>query len=268
MNVNNLLNFLELHFPSRFAMKDDKFGLEVQTGTLELNNLLVCYEINEQVIEEAVGMNCQLILTYHPFIYFPISRLYSTERMGKLLTLIIRNGISVVSLHTRFDTYKYGSNYILAKALGLEIDSFLEENNEDAEFGMGIIGHFSNKILTKTFLEKVYGVTKSVLKYTEGNSKYISKVGIVAGSGKEFINQAIAKELDAFISADISYHYFHSANDRLWLVDAGHWETEQFIAAAITEFLKRNLDINSINIIQSQINTNPIKYFGILNIEN
>ncbi|HOV92017.1 MAG TPA: Nif3-like dinuclear metal center hexameric protein [Candidatus Kapabacteria bacterium] len=263
MNIYNLLDFLEVHFPARFAMKNDKFGLEIQISSFEIDNILVCYEINEQIIEEAKTLDCQLILTYHPLIYFPIERLYFWEHPGKLLTMIIDSKISVISLHTRFDTYQYGSNYLFAKALGLEIDKFLEPNNENNEYGMGIIGHFNNDISSEEFLEKIQNITQSIIKYTEGSSNFVYKIGIVVGSGKEYLKQAIEKGLDGFITSDVSYHYFHTAKNRIWLIDAGHSETERFIAPAIAEFLKHNINDEKINIHLSQINTNPIKYYNI-----
>ena len=261
MNVYELLNLLEQHFPARFAMQDDIFGLEIQTGDTEISNMLVCYEITEQVIQEAVQLKCQLILTYHPFIYFPIKTINSNDRISSLLTEILKNDISIISIHTRFDTYQYGSNYLFATALGLEIDKFLEPNSENNEFGMGIIGNFKEQLSVDIFLEKIQKITKSILRYSEGNSNLIKSVGIVAGSGKEYIFQALKNHLDAFITGDISYHYFHNANNKLWLIDAGHWETEQFIVPALTEFLKNNINRKKLNIYKSQINTNPIKYY-------
>ena len=83
----------------------------------------------------------------------------------------------------------------------------------------------------------------------------------MAGSGREFISQALENHLDAFITADISYHYFHNTNKKLWLIDAGHWETEQFIVPALTEFLKNKINFDKLNIIQSKINTNPVRYY-------
>ncbi|HPD34104.1 MAG TPA: Nif3-like dinuclear metal center hexameric protein [Bacteroidota bacterium] len=263
MNIFNLLDFLEKHFPARFAIKDDKFGLEIQIGSHEVNNILVCYEINEQVIQEARNLNCQLILTYHPLIYFPIERIYSSERIGKLLTLIIDSKISVISLHTLFDTYKYGSNYLFAKALELEIDEFLEPNNENNDYGMGIIGHFDKEISPEEFLKKIHNITQSSIKYTEGASNFVYRIGVVVGSGKEYLNQAIDKGVDGFITGDVSYHYFHTANKRIWLIDAGHSEMEKFIAPAIADFLKHNINNEQINIYLSQVNTNPIKYYNI-----
>lgn len=261
MNVYELLDFLEQHFPARFAMQDDKNGLEIQIGSVEIKNVLVTHELTEKVIEEAVKLECQLILTYHPFIYFPIKNIYSNDRLGKLLTNIIKNDLSIVSLHTRFDTYNYGSNYLFAKALGLEIDGFLENNKENDNFGMGIIGHLKTPITSEDFLNQISMITKSVLRYSEGNKNQIYKVGIVAGSGKEFLSRAIENNLDAFITSDISYHYFHSTDSKLWLIDPGHYETEQFIVPALTEFLEKNLLNKNINFFQSKINTNPVKYY-------
>ena len=48
----------------------DAVGLQVgfEKGT-ELRNVLLAYEITDEVIEEALGANANLIISYHPLVF-------------------------------------------------------------------------------------------------------------------------------------------------------------------------------------------------------
>ena len=69
----------------------------------------------------------------------------------------------------------------------------------------------------------------------------------------------IKKGADVLISSDFKYHDFFEANNKITLIDIGHYESEQFTKDLIFEFLNKNL-IN-IALHLSNENTNPIKYY-------
>ncbi|MBQ3787449.1 MAG: Nif3-like dinuclear metal center hexameric protein [Bacteroidales bacterium] len=56
----------------------------------------------------------------------------------------------------------------------------------------------------------------------------MTRVALCGGSGASFISDAIAAKADVYITADLKYHDFQRAEGRIILVDAGHYETEQF----------------------------------------
>ena len=261
MNLNFFLEFLENHFPSKYAMPGDKIGLQVHSGKSEIENLLVCYEVTPEVIGEALWNKADTILTFHPLIFHPLQQILQNDRVGKLVSLLILHKISLISLHTRFDVYEFGTSFLFAKELGLSIEKFLLPNQENEKFGMGIIGKFENALPVDVFLDKVYNITKSPLRFAKNNSQKIQRVGIVGGSGTSFLDAALENSLDAMITADASYHTFHAIKGKIALIDAGHYETEQFIVPALAGFLQENLENEFLNITESKIITNPVEYF-------
>ena len=58
---------------------------------------------------------------------------------------------------------------------------------------------------------------------------------------------------------DLKYHDFFRSDNRILLVDAGHFETEFFIKNKLQELLKEK--IPNFAFIRSEINNNPVKYF-------
>jgi putative NIF3 family GTP cyclohydrolase 1 type 2 len=68
----------------------------------------------------------------------------------------------------------------------------------------------------------------------------MKKVAVCGGSGSFLTGKAIAAGADFYVSADIKYHEFFDANDRMVLADIGHWESEQFTTDLLIGFYRRN----------------------------
>ena len=85
------------------------------------------------------------------------------------------------------------------------------------------------------------------------------------GSGSDLLEEAINKNADALITADIKYHTFHTAFKKIWLIDAGHYETEKPILDILQKKLTELLQVNTnIKVIKFNGNTNPIKIYNKL----
>jgi putative NIF3 family GTP cyclohydrolase 1 type 2 len=84
-------------------------------------------------------------------------------------------------------------------------------------------------------------------------------VAVLGGSGSFAIHAAIASGADAFLTADLKYHQFYEAENRLLLADVGHFESERFTKNYIVDYLKEK--ITNFAIILSEENTNPVQYF-------
>ena len=262
MKIEKLLEVVEKVFPVSSAMDGDKLGLQVYPEKREILKLLVTLEITEEVIDEATLNRFDCIITFHPLIYFPLTFLNHTDRIGRLSSLLIKNNISAIAIHTNFDAYINGTSRIFAEKLGLKFDDFLERNINNKDCGMGAIASNNESIGEDIFLNKIQTICKSPLRYVSGAKEEIQKVAIVGGAGISFLQKALDCGADAFITADISYHYFHKAKNLITLIDPGHFEMEQFVPEGIANVLRNICPKNEIETIEvSKINTNPVKYF-------
>ena len=126
------------------------------------------------------------------------------------------------------------------------------------DVGSGMIG--DRKIKFNELLEelKVKFGSKSI-KYTKILNEDINKIAVCGGSGGFLVNDAIKKGADVFITSDLKYHDFFEANNKIVLVDIGHYESEQFTKDLIFEFLNKNLINIALHLTDE--NTNPIKYY-------
>ena len=90
-------------------------------------------------------------------------------------------------------------------------------------------------------------------------NKKIKKVAVLGGSGSFAIEAAKAAGADVFVTADLKYHDFFTAENSILLADIGHYESEQFTKNLLVAYLTKK--ITNFAIILSKTNTNPVKYF-------
>ena len=135
--------------------------------------------------------------------------------------------------------------------------------NTSSEFGLGLVGSLKKPMQFSAFLNIVKRQLRvDTVRHTAGNGRTIRRVAACGGAGSELTDVAITKRADAFITADIRYHEFHHAADKIVLIDAGHYETEHPVVNAVVKRLKREFDNLGmrIPIATSQVSTNPIFY--------
>jgi dinuclear metal center YbgI/SA1388 family protein len=132
--------------------------------------------------------------------------------------------------------------------------------NKSPFIGSGMVGELAETMEELKFLEHVKKTfIVPVIKHTALSGKLIKRVAICGGSGSFLLKQAIARQADAFITADFKYHEYFDVENKLLLVDAGHYETEQFTSEIFYELIKKKFTTFAIHL--SKINTNPINYF-------
>lgn len=261
MNIYKLLDIIEKHFPHDAAMEGDRIGLQLQSGNENILKLLITYELDENVITQAIENKANCIISFHPLIFYPITQITDNDRVGKLTNLLIQNKISLITIHTNFDAHHNGTNKLFSDMLGLEFESHLIPNIHRQGFGMGIVCKPILPIELSDLVKNVSELCCSPLRYCNGKPNHkIERIGIVCGSGADFLDLCLEQNLCAFITADTKYHNYHKANNRLALIDPGHFEMEQFVANGIYRILKKDLsDLEEI--IISNIYTNPVRYF-------
>ena len=136
--------------------------------------------------------------------------------------------------------------------------STLENTNQ--HIGMGMIGELQEEMDEKAFFSHVK--TKMMAKgirHSAFLNKKVRKVAVLGGSGAFAISAAKKAGADVFLTADIKYHQFYEAENKLVIADIGHFETEQFTKNLLVDFLTKKIPNFAITLSESI--TNPIKYF-------
>ncbi|MCY2688067.1 Nif3-like dinuclear metal center hexameric protein [Salinimicrobium sp. TH3] len=132
--------------------------------------------------------------------------------------------------------------------------------NTNQQIGLGMIGELEEEMEEKDFLRQVKEIFRSgIIRHSSLLGKPIKKVAVLGGSGSFAINKAIAAGADIFITADLKYHDFYKAEQRLVLADVGHYESERYTKNLLASFLKKKFA--NFAVVLSNTETNPIKYF-------
>ncbi len=132
-------------------------------------------------------------------------------------------------------------------------------SNTNQSIGSGVIGEWKEAIDEKQFLEKlkdVFGVP--VVRHTALSGKPVKRVALCGGAGSFLIFKALASGADAYITADIKYHEFFDANNRMLLADIGHYESEQFTINLLQEILEQKFP--TFAVLKTAVKTNPVYY--------
>lgn len=230
MTVQNIFDFLNEKFPTDTACDFDNVGLLVGNPCAEVQKAVVALDCTPSAVNTAVSNGAQLMITHHPIIFNPLKQVLA----GSAVYEVIKNGISVISMHTNLDEGLGGVNDCLSSALMLN-----NVTKVAAEDGYILnIGELTFPIhpegLALYIKEKLGGAVKYF-----GADKEIKRVLLCSGSGGSYVEETVKHKCDALITADVKHNQFLDA-ERLGvsLFDAGHFDTEDVITEPLRELLQ------------------------------
>ena len=363
MKVKDVTRLIEELAPLKFQESFDNSGLCVGNPESVVTGALICMDVTEEIVLEAVELKVNLIISHHPVIFSGLKSITGKSAVERIVLKCIKNDIALYSAHTNLDSVLGGVNDKLANVLGLvntsiltpikgqlvKVATFVPNNyadkvrnalfdggagaignysccsfnvsgegtfratskanpfvgkvgelhiesevrieticsridlskviqnliaahpyeepaydiipldNELKSVGLGIIGELENPMDTSDFLRMVKSrLGCDVLRYSKPLAKPIRRVAVLGGSGASFISHAIAQNADAFVTADIKYHNFIDAEDRILLLDAGHFETERFTVDIFYDFITKKM-VN-FAVYKTKHISNPVNY--------
>ncbi len=130
--------------------------------------------------------------------------------------------------------------------------------NKTDRFGSGIIGKLpENQNITNflNFVKKQLNIKS--LRYSKPFKDEIKKVAITTGAGHFLMNKAMSSGADVFISAEFRYDQYIAAQNKIVIVDAGHYETEIFIKKIFYPLLSENFTNFAVELSDFE---NPVNY--------
>lgn len=231
--VNDVLEFLCEFAPLEYQLSFDNSGFQLGNRNKEAEIMLLALDVTDEVADEAAEKKADLIISHHPLLFDPPRSIDESEPSGRIIAKLIRNGISVISMHTNLDITAGGVNDVLIRKLGAE-----PEASFDAE-GCGRAGYLKEPCDIDDFLKyckeklKVKG-----LRYV-APEKRVRKLAVLGGAGADALSDAYKMGCDTFVTADIKYHQFLQAQAMgINLIDADHFCTENPVMYELRAKLK------------------------------
>lgn len=215
-------------------------GLQVE-GRAQVRRLVSGVTASQALLESAVAAQADAILVHHGYFWKgEMPQLVGMKR--RRLALLLQHDISLIAYHLPLDAHaELGNNVQLARQLGIEITGGLQPA---ASFPIGNIGRLAQPASAEQFARHVELVLGRTPLLVRGGDHPIASIGWCTGGGQGYIEQAAALGVDAFLSGEISEQTVHSARELgIHFIAAGHHATEKFGAAALGDFLARELGI-------------------------
>ncbi len=249
--------------PRRLAEDWDNVGLLVGDGKQKIKKVMVCLDVPQWVIEEAIEKNIDMIVSHHPMIFGGIKRVNTDTAVGRKIISLIKNNISLYCMHTNYDIVSGGLNEIFAKELGFSESSVIREICKEEPGGFGRIASLEKETTLSLYADTVKAVlgADSVSFAGDPNSR-IKKVALLNGSGSKFMNSARFAGADVLVTGDMQYHDILDALEMgLCIVDAGHFSTEKIMIRHIAEFLRNKLQELKLDakVVESSANTEILR---------
>lgn len=132
--------------------------------------------------------------------------------------------------------------------------------NPNPGIGSGLVGSLPEPMDETSFLgllRTVFGTP--VIRHTALRGGAIQRVAVCGGAGSFLISKALSAGADAYITADLKYHEFFDANDRMLLCDIGHFESEQYTIDLLKDFLEQKFP--TFAVLKTRVITNPVRYY-------
>ena len=115
MKIKEVVGALERFAPLPLQEDYDNAGLQVGLTEAEVSGALLCLDVTETIVDEAISSGCNLIVSHHPLIFRALKRLVDADEVQKTVAKAIRNNITIVSMHTNIDNAKGGVNFKIAE---------------------------------------------------------------------------------------------------------------------------------------------------------
>lgn len=231
--VQEILTFLEGFAPPELAEHWDNVGLLCGDRNQTVTAALCALDITEQVVEEAMERGAQLIVAHHPAIFTSVSRVTTDDATGRVLRAAIKHDIALICMHTNADSAWGGVNDALAAALFLTNVVNMEAGDNRM---LGRVGDLPREMQPQEFAVYVKECLRAGgVRFCDGGHA-IRRVAVGGGACGKMMDDALAKGADAFVIGDCSYDLMQRAQSiGLTLVDAGHFPTENPIAAVFAD---------------------------------
>ncbi|HSG67547.1 MAG TPA: Nif3-like dinuclear metal center hexameric protein [Bacteroidales bacterium] len=120
MKIEEISAFLESIAPSALKESYDNVGLLVGDHTKEVDKAIICLDLTEEVLDEAIKHDCNMVISHHPLIFGGLKKITGSNPTERIVMKAIMNDIAVYAIHTNLDNVNTGVNAILCRKLGVK----------------------------------------------------------------------------------------------------------------------------------------------------
>lgn len=249
MKIKDVISTLEQFAPLPLQESYDNAGLQIGLTEADVSGVLLCLDVTEAIVQEAIDKRCNMIVSHHPLLFHGLKQIGDSDYVQRATVMAIKNDIAIVSMHTNLDNVEGGVNSEIARRLGAE-----------GEVTEGLfVGEFAQPLSAEEYICNVKKIFNAGVVMTNGLLKRpVKRIAICGGAGAFMLERAIEEGADAFLTGEMKYNdYFDREEIQITVI--GHYESEQFTKDLLKYIIDKGCP--GIRTIVTENNTNPIKYF-------
>jgi len=236
-----IMQSLEDIFPVSFAEKWDNVGLLIGRKDKTVSSVMLCIDVTEQVIDQAVQAGIDMIISHHPILFSGTKKITDQDVFGARLISLIQADICVYAMHTNFDIM--GMADAAAERLRLLDTEVLQVTYED-EIGAGGIGRVG-KLMGAMTLEELALFVKEAFEVSQvkvfGDPDTLCcEAAVCPGSGKSLVQDVLRTGADVYITGDIDHHTgIDLVAQGVCVIDAGHYGIEKLFVPEMYDIFSK-----------------------------
>lgn len=263
MKIKEITSAIEESAPLRLQESYDNSGLLVGDADAEVDSALLCVDITEAVLDEALRLGAGLIISHHPVIFHPLRHITGSTYIERVVAKAIVHDIALYACHTNLDSAPDGMSFRLGNLLGLRNVVLLgEPSSVDPGAGLGIVGELPEPTELHDFLRFVKKTLDcETIRYSGGGNPEVRKVAVCTGAGASMTNDARRAGADLFISSEFRYNDFLDAAGLMTIADVGHFESEYCAIDLVFDIITKKIPTFALH--KSGESVNPVNYITV-----
>ncbi len=208
-------------------------GLQVE-GAARVRRLVTGVTASQQLIDAAAQRGADMLLVHHGYFWKGEAAPVTGVKQRRIRALLA-NDINLVAYHLPLDVHaELGNNVQLARLLGWRILGGLE----DGPRAVGLHGEVESELTGEQLAAQLHDKLGRAPLHIAGSDRPIRRIAWCTGAAQGYIEKAVARGVDAFVTGEVSEPTFHLANEYgLHFFAAGHHATERYGVRALGEHL-------------------------------
>ena len=259
LKVKDIAAAIEDFAPKGLQESYDNAGLQVGDPEMEVTAALLCLDVTEDVLNEALVRHCNMIVSHHPLLFKGLKEVTGKTATERIVMRAILDKVAIYSAHTNLDSAWEGVSHEMAHIIGMRNIKVLEPHDSECRNGLGVIGDVKPTPKLE-FLRNIKEDFKvKSLKYSSQNPQLvIRRVAVCGGSGASLIKDAIAAGADIIVTGDVKYHDFTTYGLDILIADIGHYESELCTKDIFSRIIRERYPDFVTYFAETE--TNPISY--------
>ena len=256
MKIEQVLSALEQFAPLPLQESWDNAGLQIGLTEAEVSGALLCLDVTEKIVDEAIAKGCNLVVSHHPLLFRGLKQVSDANDVQRTVRKAIRHDVCVISMHTNMDNALGGVNFKMAEKMGAVVNVNDNENGEKCPM---VVEELPEPMGAKDFvqmLKEQFGV--ACVKCNELLERPIRKVAICGGAGDFMLPDAVAAGADAFVTGEMHYHVYFDHEQQIQICVIGHYQSEQYTSELFREIIQK--ECPGVRTCIAETCTNPILY--------